>query len=86
MFPHLGMQASLSYQVFLPQECFQSEKTADVILNCSSLTETLAEDFSFLLKTTHSHKDMTMCPATQESLTIKPKVQSHPRECSATQN
>lgn len=67
MFPHLGMQASLSYQVFLPQECFQSEKTTGVTLNCSSLTETLGEDFSLLLKTTHSHKDMPMCPATQGS-------------------
>lgn len=69
MFPHSGIQASLSYQVFLPQECFQSEKTADMTLNCSSLTETLAEDFSLLLKTTHSHKDMTTCSATQESFT-----------------
>lgn len=41
MSPHLGMQVSLSYQVFLPQECFQSEKTADLTLNCYSLRKTL---------------------------------------------
>lgn len=38
MFPHLGMQASLSYQVFLPQECFQSERRADSTLDSCFLT------------------------------------------------
>lgn len=73
MFPHLGMQASLSYQVFLPQECFQSENTADLTLNCYSLGKSLAEDFLLFLKTTHSHKDRNMCPASPESITIKLK-------------
>lgn len=60
MFPHLGMQASLFYQVFLPQECFQSERRADATLDSCFLTEPLDEDFSLLLNTTHSHKDKNM--------------------------
>lgn len=56
MFPHLGMRASLSYQVFLPQECFQSEKRADLTLNSFSLRKSPAEDFSLLLKTSPSQR------------------------------
>lgn len=73
MFPHLGMRASLSYQVFLPQECFQSEKRADLTLNGYSLRKSPAEDFSLLLKTSPSHRDRKTCPASQENITIKLK-------------
>lgn len=68
MFHHLGMQAGLSYQVFLPQECFQSEKIADLTLNCYSLRNPLADVFSLLVKITHSHRDRNTCPASQKEL------------------